>query len=350
MKIVHLTQHYRPHVGGVERHVERVARLLSERGHAVTVMAGDHAGDLPETEHDGALTIERFPATRSLWRMKAWFVRRLPALWRADAVHVHTAAFFTMLPRAVWPRGKTVYTAHGWGGRYPIPPESVRRTRRVVRRASKLVCIGDFIGKWYGVDPDMVSYGAVEPPALHRVEREADRVCMVGRLAEDTGAAMFARGLRQAADRGRRIAVTVCGDGVLADEVRDRLTHERIELDWRGFVTDPERSMAAAAVTLTSGYLGILEALAMGSAVVAAADNPVKEDYLGLSPMASFIGIARSPAEVADRVEAALDNPDPQRRREGEAFARSQTWGRLVDGYERLYREVSSRTNGSSSP
>ena len=50
MKIVFFVHRYWPRVGGVERYIHCLARALVGMGHDVTVVAGAHALDLPESE------------------------------------------------------------------------------------------------------------------------------------------------------------------------------------------------------------------------------------------------------------------------------------------------------------
>ena len=342
MKLIHVGAHFHPHVGGVERHMLRVAECLAERGHEVTVVAGDHTGNLPQEELLGAVRVLRFPATRSLWRMRLWFLRRCRWFRSADAVHLHTPYGFGLLRWAGVPRRKRVYTAHGWGGKCPIPEEAKRLARQRADQSARLVCVGDFIDAWYGTHADMVTYGATEVVEVPGVSPRAGQVCLLGRLAQDTGVLVFADGLRLLAERtGEKMTVVVCGDGPLSDEVRRRLTHPAILLDMRGFVERPEWVVAESSVTLTSGFLGILEAMALGSAVLAVSDNPVKEDYLGLSPMAEWISIARTAEDVAAMLVERLHEPaESSRRQAGREFARNQTWEKVVEGYERLYREL----------
>ena len=61
MKILFFVHRIHPSVGGVEKYVFELARALTEGGHAVTVVAGDHIGSLPVRESHEGITIRRFP-------------------------------------------------------------------------------------------------------------------------------------------------------------------------------------------------------------------------------------------------------------------------------------------------
>lgn len=215
-------------------------------------------------------------------------------------------------------------------------------TQRCANRVAKLVCVGEFIGKWNGVRPDVVTYGAVEVSNISFSKKCSDQICMLGRLANDTGSMLFAQGIRMYAERFDSVKVVVCGDGILAKDIQNLLDHPKIDVEFRGFVGNAEEVVAVSPVTMTSGYLGILEALALESIVLSVADNPVKEDYLSLSPMAKYIYIARTSNDVAEFLCSTLKDTSTRKQQTGEGrqFARSQTWDLLVDQYEKLYKSL----------
>ncbi len=342
MKLIHITFHFYPHIGGIEKHVQKVIKLLDARGHEVIVITADFTGKLAPEELYGNVRVMRFPATRSPLRVKFWFMRQGLLLRSADAVHVHTSHLFDFLNQWITPSRRLVYTAHGWGGKYPIPQESILTTQRCVSRVAKLVCVGEFIGKWNDVRPDVVTYGAVEVSNVRLSKKCSGQICMLGRLANDTGSVVFAQGIRMYAEKFDSVKVVVCGDGTLTKDIQNLLDHPKIDMEFRGFVENAEEAVAASPVTMTSGYLGILEALALGSIVLSVADNPVKEDYLSLSPMAKYIYIARSSNDVAEFLCRTLNDTSTRRQQtdEGRQLARSQTWNLLVDQYEKLYESL----------
>jgi len=53
---------YSPYVGGVETHVNEVARRIAASGCDLTVLTTDLTGELPPVEHEENLTVRRFPA------------------------------------------------------------------------------------------------------------------------------------------------------------------------------------------------------------------------------------------------------------------------------------------------
>jgi glycosyltransferase involved in cell wall biosynthesis len=58
LRIVHACPNFRPHLGGVESHVESLGRELARRGHEVTVLTASQPG-APARERIGGLAVER---------------------------------------------------------------------------------------------------------------------------------------------------------------------------------------------------------------------------------------------------------------------------------------------------
>lgn len=61
MKILLALTYYRPHVSGLTIYVERLARVLAERGHAVTVLTSHYDASLPKQETIEGVRVVRVP-------------------------------------------------------------------------------------------------------------------------------------------------------------------------------------------------------------------------------------------------------------------------------------------------
>jgi glycosyltransferase involved in cell wall biosynthesis len=125
MRILLLTEFYPPILGGVELHVQTLARALMARGHDVHVATvGDPASGL-----DDDLPVHRLHSTSS--RLSAlherserpflppvpdpevaWQLGRLMTVLRPDVVHAHNWMAVSLLP--VWRRPPLVLTAHDY--------------------------------------------------------------------------------------------------------------------------------------------------------------------------------------------------------------------------------------------
>ena len=61
MKILFILTYYRPHVSGLTIYVERLAKVLAERGHTVTVLTSHYTKDLPNEEQMDGVRVVRVP-------------------------------------------------------------------------------------------------------------------------------------------------------------------------------------------------------------------------------------------------------------------------------------------------
>jgi glycosyltransferase involved in cell wall biosynthesis len=131
MRVMLLTDLYAPVVGGLEVHVQSLARELAASGHDVAVVTGAQPGQ-PAEELDGAIAVHRIEGwSRVLngrYRDPAYrFVPPAPdpgmtqALWRLvrrhrpDVVHAHSWIVYSYLPLKRLSGAALVMTLHDYG-------------------------------------------------------------------------------------------------------------------------------------------------------------------------------------------------------------------------------------------
>jgi hypothetical protein len=79
--------------------------------------------------------------------------------------------------------------------------------------------------------------------------------------------------------------------------------------------------------------------LALGKLVAAVYDNPLKKDYLLDSPFQEYILAGDRPDNVVDNILKELQAKQfEQHREKGAQWAKEQTWAKITDLYERLWR------------
>lgn len=149
MRIGLVTPRYSPDVGGVEKHVERIAQYIAAQGHEVEVLTQTSTLHRPVTEKMDGVLVRRFPllVRRADYAFSPPLMRFLRANpQRYDVVHAHNyhalpaaAAAFSR-PRAF------VFTPHYHG----TSASSFRRLlhvpyRRIgsamIRRADRVICV-----------------------------------------------------------------------------------------------------------------------------------------------------------------------------------------------------------------
>ncbi len=92
MKILFILTYYRPHVSGLTIYVERLAKSLVERGHAVTVLTSHYTKDLPCEEQMDGVRVVRVPVAFRFNKgvvMPGFFVDAWREIRRHDVVSIH---------------------------------------------------------------------------------------------------------------------------------------------------------------------------------------------------------------------------------------------------------------------
>ena len=158
MKVLFLCRYYSSHIGGVEKHVTNISRILSHN-HQITIITERYDGKLPEYERMTGIEVYRIPGPGKL-AVWTWVLRNQKLFNDADIIHAHDVYFWLFPYKLLHPLKKTFVTFHGWETQYPIPLKN-----KVIRNISEImadgnICVGDFIAKWYGTRPDLVTYGA----------------------------------------------------------------------------------------------------------------------------------------------------------------------------------------------
>jgi len=339
MNLLMLSPSFFPAVGGVETHVLRVCQELTLRGHKVRVIAPRREASWAQREKVGETEVVRVPpkgARIATWRLVAGLAKQ------ADAIHCHDAySFFRccLAARALHPSVPVFITFHGYEA-WPIPCEAKMLRRIAARLCRGNICVGAFIERYYGTACDAVCYGAADAPGDSLPPSASRSAVFMGRLARDTGALEFLEAVRLLARRRRLdLELTVYGSGPLDAETRAFAQANRLRVSFAGVADDPASALARGEFVFATGYLTILQAMALPRLVFALYDNPLKRDYLLSFPASSHMVICSSPSQLAEELAYHIENPFVRQPMLESAarFARAQTWGRIAELYLDLY-------------
>ncbi len=338
LRVLMLAPSYLPRRGGVEKHISQVVRELAALGVEAQIATPRWVDEWPEQEVLDGVEVRRLSRNTRLGREEL-----RPVVDWAHVVHAHDAYPFYKyyLPFRLRYRRRPVFvTFHGYEG-YPIPLEARVLRRLLLWLTRGNVCAGAFIPKWYRFRCTHVTHGGVDAPASRPLSGEG--AVFVGRLARDTGflgALETARLLKE--EHGVSLPLEICGDGELRTEGGHIAESAGLDVRFHGQVSDVMPYLTRARFAFVTGLLTMLEAMASGAIVLSLYDNPLKEDYLRLSPGARHAIISDSPAELAGRAAALMASPEALDERAAEAFefARTQTWHKVAELYVDLYRSV----------
>jgi glycosyltransferase involved in cell wall biosynthesis len=343
MKILFLARRFYPYIGGVEKHVMEVSKMLISQGHSVSIiteMPEDNEYDLFEEINKIAIYRIKVGAANRLQKFRIW--RQISLLRdvveKSDIVHCHDVFFWYLPFRFMYPQKPVYMTFHGYEG-YPISKKAIQVRKLSEKLVWGNICIGDFIPKWYGTKPTYVSYGAVRVDAADGGEQRVKNVkresaLFFGRLDDQTGILTYEKAIKKLQKKYPKFDFLVIGDGKYKKEL-----DKNIQV--LPFLQSPEKYFIKYHFAFLSRYLSILEAFAAKRLVVAVYDNPVKEDYLKMTPYAKWIIIENTPEGVVARIDDMLHNSKKEEKMINAAYAwvQKQTWEKMCQTYLLLWKQ-----------
>lgn len=346
MKVLFFVHRYWPSVGGVEKYVRHLAVALHNRGHEVSVVAGDAQGGLSESELVDGVAVHRFPASRSTMRCRLWLWRHRELFVSADAIQVSNTHMLEYLWRMLGPcldRRRIFLTRHGFGGVYPVPDQQKLRAQRSLRLAAGFVHDGEFIARWLEVSPDLVPLQGLSPRADELpfvTEPPPTSAIYVGRLEPDTAIQLYVDGVRDLVVAHRRpMTLHVYGGGSMLAALRARVADEQLPILFHGTTQDAQHQIGKHCFAFVNGRMAIQEAMARRRAVIAAYGDPLRKDYICGESFSSYLVAVGSGAELASQVIRLIDQPvDRHKLTEGAfLYARTLNWDVTAGAFENLW-------------
>ncbi len=335
-KILFLTRLYKPHIGGVETHLEKISYLLVKEKFEVTIICEQHDKKLETSENLNGVNVVRIPVSLSeknkkfeIWK---WMIKNRSLLKEFDIIHIHDV-FFWIIPLIFFlDRKKIFITFHGYES-YPIKFSSKIQKKIAARYCSGSIAVGEFINKWYGIASNAVIIGGIEDKIItakpQLKKKSGLNVLYIGRLSDDMGAKIYLKALTNLKKSGFKFNLEVCGEG------KYRKEFEKLG-KVVGFVSDLPNYIQKSDVVFSSSYLSMLEVLLLKKTILAAYNNPLKEDYLKMSPFSEFISINSDPYELEKKIkEKTIDRTIIEK---GHSWAKKQSWGKILKTYKNLWK------------
>jgi glycosyltransferase involved in cell wall biosynthesis len=350
-----------PLMGGIETHVDQVARRLADRKFDVTVLTTDVTGKLQPTEERDGVRVRRFPA----WpKSKDYYVS--PGLLHDlanggfDVVHVqgvHNAVPPLALATAEHRRIPSLITFHTGGSSSPfrnaIRGIQWRVEGPVLRRATRLIAVcefeADLFSRALGVDASKIAIVRNGSERLPQTDRAAELVgapliLSIGRLERYKGHHRAIAAMPDVLRHQPDARLVIVGTGPYEPELRSQVAELRLAaavsiVSYAAADRDLMGALVRSAnvVVLLSEYeahpVAVMEALAEGVDVVVAATSGLTE--LGRDGLVTTVALDAPASQVAGVIlEAArehrwADGPPPL-----------HSWDDCADELAVLYREV----------
>lgn len=331
MNILFLTRLYTPHVGGVEKQVRELSKRLVDKGFKITIVTEKYRKNLKNEDIIEGVRVIRisYPDKKYLGIICIWLalLKKIKMIIAADIVHTH-GVFVWYLPfRFIFPLKPIYTTFHGWEGVYPIPTKNIILRKISATLSWKYFCIGKFIEKHYKVKANNTYYTAVDIPIKENYTKDHKTLLYVGRLDEDTGIRSILRCLNYL----KGYNILFCGDGPLANECK------KVGKVY-GFV-DPRPHYEKAAICLSPGHTSILEAFTFKCLIITTYNNPVKRDYLKMTPFSNYIVVKKSPKKMAEMISYYSEHPGEAMPMIESAYdwVTAQSWSSITRQYLKLW-------------
>lgn len=339
MNILFFSRLFYPRIGGVEKHVLEISRILIKKGHKVTVMAEQNSTKTNLREVIEGIEIFRIPNLKDgklkKFRIWKWLWNNRQLMRNADVIHCHDVFFWYLPFRFLFPFKKVFTTFHGYES-YPLKSKNIIVHKLSEKLSMGNICIGDFIKKWYGTKPTYTVYGGVGISNLqfqisNKVKKES--AVFIGRLDEQTGILTYIEAIKIIKKKIPNFEFLVIGDGNLKKEINSKIKILNP-------VSNAPEYFNTYNFAFVSRYLSILEAMAAKRLVFAAYDNPLKEDYLRMTPFSKYITIFNSSTELVSKISFYLDNPNEEGKLVEKAFnwVKKHTWKEMTEMYLKLWK------------
>jgi glycosyltransferase involved in cell wall biosynthesis len=341
MTILFFTRLYLPHVGGVEKHIYEISKILSKNYKIIIVAEQDDPSE-PEYEKTDVTEVYRIPLSgvgesAKKWHIWKWLFAHLQLIKSSDLIHIHDVFFWYLPFRFLYPNHKSYITFHGYEGDEIPSLRKIFWHQLAARFTNGNICIGDFHRKWYQINPTFVSYGAVELPKNKKAVSQTESAIFIGRLAPDNGIMDYLEAVRTL-----HLSLDVYGDGPQKSQAIEYVNNHKLAVRFMGYVPDSSRFILNHRYAFISRYLGILEALASQVPIIAHYNNSIKNDYLSLAPFASYINIVGDPSQIVASMTQIRDNYPKSKIKAGFTWVRTQTWLNLVNLYTALWTPTKS--------
>lgn len=366
MKILQVTSYFDPHLGGIERHVQRLSDRLSDEGHDVTILTTN----IPRTKKDermGKLEILRFEAPlRPMGNPLAiGMLRGLLSKRDFNIVHSHDEHAFTSNLAAlahhlgnqhlvISCHGSLAYTNPFEKGMLSVYEKTLMLA--TLRSAEAVISLSESDRhhlRALGVNQERISVipNAIDLPTrittLNKRPNEEVILC-VSQLLQRKGIETLVEAMQEVHEAHRNAKLLIVGEGERKVELlkmrRQRGLEEVIVLKGRISEGELEEAYGACDLLVLPSFAEgmptvILEAMARGKPVVATDIPGIREHF---SETAILVPPGE-PHKLSETIVKVMDDEQLRSRlgSEGRRLVESRfTWDIVVRQIVDLYRRV----------
>ncbi len=351
MTIIFFTRRFYPSIGGVEKHILEISKILIKEKFEIRIVTENINNKLKTYEEFEGIKIYRMPFFKEnkLKKIKIWFwfFKNVHLIKNANILHVHDVFYWYLPFRFLFLRKKVFITFHGYETIFPP-----RKGAILIRRISKFLSngsinIGSYIDKWYKTPANFTFYGGVNKDDLKDLysrfrgndmgsgndnnwNKKVWNIVFVGRIEKDNGIKIYADILKELKSKKVKFNFTAVGDGILSNDFKK---YGKVV----GFQKNINIFLKNADLVFSSSYLSMLEAFSFKKNVISVWENDLKKDYLYLTPFKDFIISGDEGKEIVNKLVSLSDKERENMINGAFDFAKKNTWEDVVKIYKKLW-------------
>lgn len=345
--ILFLSRLFYPHIGGVEKHVFEISKILIGKGYRVTIITENY-DNLSKNDLFEGINIIRIDAggkNPSKFRIWIELLKHFRIILDSDIVHCHDIFFWYLPFRFIFPFKKVYTTFHGYEGNNAPGKKEIFMHKIAEKLSHGNICVGDYLEKWYGTKPTIVTYGAVNIPKIFfnkNNSKKIKNILYIGRLEKEAGILTYLSVLSILKKKGYDFSLTVLGDGHQMNQARRYAKENNLSVEFKGFVPEVYDFIPSADIVFTSRYLGTLESFVFRKPVFVIYNNPIKRDCFVMSPFKDFIVLEDTAEKLSSRFLEYVNNQNLMDKKTENAFdwVRNQTWEKMTNQYLSLWSKA----------
>jgi glycosyltransferase involved in cell wall biosynthesis len=253
MNVLVFAHHSYPHIGGVEKHIHEISKILKKKGYKIKIV----------TENEINYPHIKFIGLIYIWY---WLIKNINLIEKSDVVQIHDVFIWYLPFRFLFFRKPVFTTIHGYEPSKPFSWFSSLQKRIAISLSCGSIGVGEYLEKYLGVKFNQIIYGGVNKNKFV-YKKDKKTILWVGRLEEDTGLKSFLKWL----DSNPGYIVDFCGNGSLSKQCKKYGTV-------RGFC-NPIPYYKKAETCIPGGYLSFLEATTYGCKIKIFADSLLRKEY-----------------------------------------------------------------------
>ena len=333
-EILFFTKLFYPHVGGVEKQVMELSIRLIKLGYKITIVTEKYSDRLKNEEENNGIKIIRFLPLKlkfiGLIYIWLWLLKNRKFIEEADVVHAHSVYVWYWPFRFLYPSKPSFVTFHGWEGIYPIPLRNIIIRKIDAFLADKNIAISDYLEKHYKIKADRLMYTSVDLPKIGvNPRKNPTSILYVGRLDLDTGLTKILEAFSLL--KNMKLSIGFCGDGPLRHECEK---YGKVY----GFV-DPKPYYRRSAICVSPGVTSVLEAFTYKCLIITTYNNPVKKDYLLMTPFKNWIIVEKTAGGLAEKIRFYVNNYNKAAPYIDHSYnwVKTQNWNNAVKTYLNLW-------------